>query len=571
MSDKVIIVSVVILLIIIMTIIFLIYRKKEKENIKKLIEALDRDKNMIETAPILSELAKMETIIKNDKIEEKYNAWKERFENIKEDNVNKINDMVIDLDLVGEKKHHKEYIQKIAQTEIEIAKAKFLTDTLLDEIKEITLSEEKYRSIIIKLKTRYRELFNSFDIHKKEYGDISEIIELQFENIEKRFQDFEMHMEKNEYDEVVHIVKAIDSMVDHMGIVIAEVPDLMLLSSKLIPKRIEQVNQAYEDMIKKDYPLDYLQVPYNIEEATKKVNNIIDRIKVLNLEDCMFELRTILEYLDSIFVDFEKEKNARRKFDEDRDVFEKKLNKINNVVSDIYDQLDEIKNLYDLKDEDVVIIDDVNMSLIAINKEYKSNLKKLKKHELPYSEILKNLQKLNNKLKLVDEELDKALKSLGNMYEDEVRAREQLDEIQELLKQSKVRIRSFKLPVVTNDYFVQLSEANEAILEIIKELERKPIVIKTLNTRVDTARDLVLKLYNTTNETIKLAKLSETAIVYGNRFRSSYDNVDHGLNQAEILFYKGSYKRSLEVSTRVIESIESNFGKKLENFYKKEI
>lgn len=571
MSDKVIIVSVVILLIIIMTIIFLIYRKKEKENIKKLIEALDRDKNMIETAPILSELAKMETIIKNDKIEEKYNAWKERFENIKEDNVNKINDMVIDLDLVGEKKHHKEYIQKIAQTEIEIAKAKFLTDTLLDEIKEITLSEEKYRSIIIKLKTRYRELFNSFDIHKKEYGDISEIIELQFENIEKRFQDFEMHMEKNEYDEVVHIVKAIDSMVDHMGIVIAEVPDLMLLSSKLIPKRIEQVNQAYEDMIKKDYPLDYLQVPYNIEEATKKVNDIIDRIKVLNLEDCMFELRTILEYLDSIFVDFEKEKNARRKFDEDRDVFEKKLNKINNVVSDIYDQLDEIKNLYDLKDEDVVIIDDVNMSLIAINKDYKSNLKKLKKHELPYSEILKNLQKLNNKLKLVDEELDKALKSLGNMYEDEVRAREQLDEIQELLKQSKVRIRSFKLPVVTNDYFVQLSEANEAILEIIKELERKPIVIKTLNTRVDTARDLVLKLYNTTNETIKLAKLSETAIVYGNRFRSSYDNVDHGLNQAEILFYKGSYKRSLEVSTRVIESIESNFGKKLENFYKKEI
>ena len=571
MSDKVIIVSVVILLIIIMTIIFLIYRKKEKENIKKLIEALDRDKNMIETAPILSELAKMETIIKNDKIEEKYNAWKERFENIKEDNVNKINDMVIDLDLVGEKKRHKEYIQKIAQTEIEIAKAKFLTDTLLDEIKEITLSEEKYRSIIIKLKTRYRELFNSFDIHKKEYGDISEIIELQFENIEKRFQDFEMHMEKNEYDEVVHIVKAIDSMVDHMGIVIAEVPDLMLLSSKLIPKRIEQVNQAYEDMIKKDYPLDYLQVPYNIEEATKKVNDIIDRIKVLNLEDCMFELRTILEYLDSIFVDFEKEKNARKKFDEDRDVFEKKLNKINNVVSDIYDQLDEIKNLYDLKDEDVVIIDDVNMSLIAINKEYKSNLKKLKKHELPYSEILKNLQKLNNKLKLVDEELDKALKSLGNMYEDEVRAREQLDEIQELLKQSKVRIRSFKLPVVTNDYFVQLSEANEAILEIIKELERKPIVIKTLNTRVDTARDLVLKLYNTTNETIKLAKLSETAIVYGNRFRSSYDNVDHGLNQAEILFYKGSYKRSLEVSTRVIESIESNFGKKLENFYKKEI
>ena len=61
------------------------------------------------------------------------------------------------------------------------------------------------------------------------------------------------------------------------------------------------------------------------------------------------------------------------------------------------------------------------------------------------------------------------------------------------------------------------------------------------------------------------------AIVYGNRFRSSYESVDQSLNQAEIMFYKGNYKRSLEISTKVIDSIEDNFSKKLENFYKKEI
>ena len=479
--------------------------------------------------------------------------------------------MIIDLDFSGERRKYKDYILSIAQTEIEICKAKTLTTTLLEEIKEITLSEEKYRSIIIKLKTRYRELFNSFDIHKKEYGEISDIIELQFENIEKRFQDFETHMEKNEYDEVVHIVKAIDSMIDHMGIVIAEVPDLVLLSLKLLPKRLEQITETYNEMLKLEYPLDYLKIPYNIEEVNKKINDILDRIKVLNLEDCMFELRTILEYLDSLFVDFDKEKNARKEFEENKVVFEKKLIKINNVVSDIYGQLDEIKNLYDLKDEDVVIIDDVNIKLIDINKEYKMSLKCLKKLQSPYSEILRKVEFYSNRLKQVEEELDRALKSLGNMYEDELRAREQLDEIQELLKQSKLKMRSFKLPIITNNYFVELSEANDAILEIIKELDRKPIVIKTLNTRVDTGRDLVLKLYNTTNEMIKLAKLSEIAIVYGNRFRSSYENVDQGLNQAEIMFHRGNYKRSLEISTNVIETIEDNFGKKLDNFYKKEV
>ena len=423
----------------------------------------------------------------------------------------------------------------------------------------------------MKMKKSYRELSNSFDTHKKEYGDIAEIIELQFENIEKRFQDFESAMEKNEYNEVVHIVKAIDSMIDHMGIVITEVPDLVLLTTKLIPKRIEQINTTYDEMTGRDYPLEYLQIPYNIEQTNKNVSNIIDRIKVLNLEDCMFELKTMLEYLDSLFVDFENEKLARKKFEEDAPLFERKLEKINKMVSDIYNQLDEIKSLYDLKDEDVTIIDEVNTSLIDINKDYKKEIKNLKKRTIPYTQVVKDIEVFSNRLKSVDEELDVALKSLGNMYEDEQRAREQLDEIQELLKQSKIKIRAFKLPIVTNDYFVQLSEANDAILEIIKELERKPIVIKTLNTRVDTARDLVLKLYNTTNETTKLARMSEMSIVYGNRFRSSYDNIDQGLNQAEILFYKGNYRRSLEVSIRVIEAVEPNFGKKLDNFYKKEI
>lgn len=570
MKSKTILITVILLLIITLIIIIVLSKRKRSKRLKNLIEQLDREKNIIETAPIPSELSKLETIIKNDKIEEKYNNWMERFDLIRTENIDKINDMIIDLDITSGMKYN-QYIKKIAQVEIELAKAKELTDTLLDEIKEITLSEEKYRSIITKLKTRYRELSNSFDTHKKEYGDIAEIIELQFENIEKRFQDFESAMEKNEYNEVVHIVKAIDSMIDHMGIVITEVPDLVLLTTKLIPKRIEQINTTYDEMTGRDYPLEYLQIPYNIEQTNKNVSNIIDRIKVLNLEDCMFELKTMLEYLDSLFVDFENEKLARKKFEEDAPLFERKLEKINKMVSDIYNQLDEIKSLYDLKDEDVTIIDEVNTSLIDINKDYKKEIKNLKKRTIPYTQVVKDIEVFSNRLKSVDEELDVALKSLGNMYEDEQRAREQLDEIQELLKQSKIKIRAFKLPIVTNDYFVQLSEANDAILEIIKELERKPIVIKTLNTRVDTARDLVLKLYNTTNETTKLARMSEMSIVYGNRFRSSYDNIDQGLNQAEILFYKGNYRRSLEVSIRVIEAVEPNFGKKLDNFYKKEI
>ena len=48
---------------------------------------------------------------------------------------------------------------------------------------------------ITKLKTRYRELFERFNSTKGDYGVIAESISLQFENIAKKFEDFEKVIE----------------------------------------------------------------------------------------------------------------------------------------------------------------------------------------------------------------------------------------------------------------------------------------------------------------------------------------------------------------------------------------
>ena len=558
----------VVIAVISITVVLVLIQKHKVKIIKDELETLDKEKNMIASTPVLSELSKVEPIIKNDKMGEKYKNWQRRFEMIRDNKIALINDMIIELDLESTNgKDYKTIRKKMAKTEIEIYKARESANELLSEIKEITLSEEKYRSIVTKLKTKYRNLVKTFKNHRSDYEDIADVIDLQFENIEKRFLDFENVMEKNEYEEVIHIVKALDTMIDHMAIVIEETPNLVLLAEKLIPRRIEEIETTSGEMEEKGYPLGYLKIPYNMEESRKNISTILDRIRVLNLEDCMFELKTMLDYLDSIFNDFEKERFARRVYEEESLLFEKKLKKTTKIIKDIYAQLDDIKSMYDLKDEDIVTLDDISRRMRTLQADYKKLVQDLKDKTKPYSDASKEISTLNGNLKALEEELDVSLRTLGSMHEDEMRAREQLDDIQELLKQCKSRIRSYKLPIIMNNYFIELSEANEAILEIIKELDKKPIVIKVLNMRVDTARDLVLKLYNTTNEMIKTAQLAEMAIVYGNKFRSIMDEVDAGLSNAEMLFHKGSYKEALEVSLSSIELVEEDFHSKLLKLY----
>ncbi len=557
------ILTAILIIVIIGLVIFFLLKKKRRNYYNQIRIDLDHEKNVIGSSPVLLELTKLEPIIKNEKMEEKYQVWQDEYEHIKEVEIPKIDDMLLELDTLIEKKEYKMAKVRIAKSELEVYKVREETNHLLDQIKEITLSEEKYRSIITKLKTKYRKLNKDYQEHTNLYEEMAEAIELQLENIEKRFLEFEKAMDENQYTEVVHIVKALDTMIEHMGIVIEEVPDLMLMCKQLIPKRIKEIEETGEKMEKDGYPLEYLNLSYNLEEAKKNVNTILDRIRVLNLEDCMFELKTILDYLDSIFVDFEKERLSKKVYEEVKDDFSKKLKKTSKLVSDIYDQLDDIKNMYDLNQEDVKIIDEVNKDLTMIKDDYKKMVEKVKNKATPFSLVNKEVDELSTRLKQVESTLDVALKSLGNMYEDEQRAREQLMEIDDLLKESKEKMRNYKLPMISDHYFVELNEANEAIVEVIKELSKKPIVIQTLNTRVDTARDLVLKLYNTTNTMIKTAKLSEMAIVYGNRYLSLHSDIKDGLDRAKRLFFKGDYQSSLKISMDTIKLVDENFERKM--------
>ena len=564
------IITFAIALIVILVVTFLLIKKGGSSKLKRKLQELERQRNLIVSTPIMSELAKIEVVLKNDKLENKYEEWLERYETIKSERYDKVTNMLIEVDNLIYEKAMKQAKSAIVTLEMEIYKLRVSTDNLLEEIREITMSEERNRAIITKLKSKFRELQKILQTSTAKYDTMSKYIELQFENIEKKFQDFEEIMENNEYSEVVSLVKVLDEMIAHMAVVIDEVPDIILLTDKILPARIEEINEAYQKLVKKGYPLDYLQVPYNLEQIEKKIKAIIDKVKILNLEDSMFELKTFLDYLDNLLNDFDIEKRNKKIFDEIANEFKLKITKVNKIVSDIYIQLDDIKNLYNLTETDLEDLEKVNKKLLKANLAYNVIVKNLKQKKESYSKLKENIEELSIGFENIEDELNLCLKSLGSMHDDELRAREQLDEITDLLKKCRAKIRSYSLPIISNNYFVELAEANEAIYEIVKELEKTPITIKTLNIRVDTARDLSLKLFNTTNEMIKTAKLSEMTIVYGNRYKPLKKEIEQGLDEATKIFFKGNYKKALETAINTINIIEPDIYKKMMSIYKNE-
>ena len=74
----------------------------------------------------------------------------------------------------------------------------------------------------------------------------------------------------------------------------------------------------------------------------------------------------------------------------------------------------------------------------------------------------------------------------------------------------------------------------------------------------------MLKLYSTTNDMLRTAKLCESIITYGNRFRLNYAEINKGLTSAEGLFFKGDYKKALDVSLKAVAIVDEKIYKKIE-------
>lgn len=546
----------------------IITKSNRRKKMISIINRLEKEKNMLINVPVLNEFSKVEALVKNNKLEDKYNTWKLKFERISEETIPEVNDMLIEVDFMVEKNKSSQIYQKIAEIEIKLYEIKLKIKGIMTEIKEITSSEEKNRSTITKLKGIYRNLKKKFEETKADYEETAKTIELQFETIEKRFEEFEMVMDKKDYEEVIYVVKGLTEMIEHMAIVINEIPEIMLMGKSLIPKRTEDVSTEYIKMTRENYRLDYLNVEYNIMEAEKKVSSIFDRVRVLNLEDVSFELKTILEYFDSLFNDFETEKLTRRYYEEGLKEFEKKNNHVYKILIAATDKVPKMRKKYNLTDDTLEAIKLFNAEYESINKDYEKLLTLDKNHSFSYSKLNQELEIIALKLSKLHEKLNGLLQKVGNLKDDEERAKGQLEDIKLLLKQSKYQIRKNRLPVIPDNYYVELKEAADAIKEIQKELMKKPIDVDTLNVRVDTARDLVFKLHNTTNDMVKLALLSEYAIVYGNRYRSHKQGINEGLVKAEKLFFNGDYKKSLEVSISTLDTVEPGIHKKILDYSK---
>ena len=180
----------------------------------------------------------------------------------------------------------------------------------------------------------------------------------------------------------------------------------------------------------------------------------------------------------------------------------------------------------------------------------------MKQGHFAYTVMVDKVTSLKERAVVHQDYLSEFITVRDHLFLQEQRAIDELENINIVLLEIKSEIKNKHLPMINESYKDYIQDSYDKAAQIQAYRQNRPIELNELSKRVDGARDVIYKLYDNVHNLIVTAEMVEEAIVFGNRYRSTFLEVNTELTKAEVLFRNGEYTKALSIAVDIIEKIK---------------
>ena len=552
-SQTVIIVCICILLVIFATIVYRMFKLKVYR--KEIIE-LENQMNAVKSLPIQYRLGRVKGIGKNmPEVLEKYNLYVKEFDDL---NSFQTNDIVPLINEIDEQLYYRKLTgakSKLHKLKEEISNYETKSQDLLKRIEVITEVENEQRLEIIKIKEKYRAASDNFANVRFKIEDFVPSIPGIFNEIDERFVVLEEMMNNQRFDEAKTYAGKIEKDVDILTANLRDLPTYISIVRKYIPKRLEEIYAIIEEMKEKDFSIEKLSAASRYNQIGDALEQTIQNIKDLKLENVGASIEKMTEDLNDLTSDLEKEQTAFHQYEEARNNCYRHIERLDDGLKKTVSSLAELQENYLLADYKITIAGEYNKFKPIVD-DLARLTEIIESKNFSYSALIDEFNDLITRCQPFDDALIKNNELESSLRLEEKRALDELDNINIVLLEIKSEIKNKHLPMISESYKDYIDDSYQKADEIMKFIRHRPIDLKRLSEQVDAARDVIYKLYDNVHNLIVTAEMVEEAIIYGNRYRSSFLEVNTELTKAELLFRNGEYTKALSTAVDIIEKID---------------
>lgn len=542
--------------IVVVIVLLLFLRGMRLRKYRKLIVDVENRMNGVKSLPLQYRLGRVHSISKNmPEVAEKYEEYAQEFERISDYQKNELGVLVNEVDeqLFYGKLRKISSKMKMLEDMLEIYEKD--SQALLEKIEEITEIENVQRIEIIRVKEKYRQLIDRYETVRFKIEDFVKGIVDIFDNLDDAFVKLEGMMNNQQFEDAKQLTQDIEKKVDWLNGRLEELPDYIAIVRQYIPKKCQLLDTLIQEMSNGDFSLEQLNVSSRYQNIKDVLQETTQHIQHLQLEDVADTLKTLVDDIDALIKDLEVEKQSYTDF-------KTKWDDAYTTITQIYDQYKQalidqnrIENLY-LINEDYVDIEEKYKDFDQILRESYDLEEEMKAGNFSYLQMIDKAENLKKAALMHQDDLNSFFAFRDHLYLQEQRAIDELENINIVLLEIKSEIKNKHLPMINESYKDYIQDSYDKAAQIQSYRMHRPVELTELSKRVDGARDVIYKLYDNVHNLIVTAEMVEEAIVFGNRYRSSFLEVNTELTKAEVLFRNGEYTKALSTAVDIIEKIQ---------------
>lgn len=550
-------------------IFMIVYHSIKLKIYRQEILDLQNQINGIKTLPLQYRLGRVQSIAKNmPEVAEEYEQFTKDFEKITEFQKNELGVLVNEVDeslFYGKTRGIKKkltLIHEMTQRYDHDAK------DLLTRIEKVTEIENIQRVEIIRVKGKYREVGNEYEkIRVKVEEFVPHALEM-FKELDDDFVKLETLMNNQMFADAKNFTEEIENRIDSLQENLKDLPSYVYVVSDLLPSKIDKVDELITSLEGDEYALEEMNIAARRQEVDKQMEESIAHVKNVDIKGAAEVLEPLTGLIEELVIDLGKELDSYKQF---KEKWRESYNELQRLTDVYQNTMKEYRRLFTefVIDEEEVVISKKYEEFKQIQEDANDLIEQMESGHFAYANMLEHVENLYDRMMQHDTYLEEFEKQKEDIETKNQKTEELLENINSVLLEIKSEIKNEHLPLVNDSYRDYIADSYNKVEEIKRFKAHKPVVLNELCAKVEGARDVIYKLYDNVHNMIVTAGMVEDAIVYANRYRSMFLEVNTELTKAEVLFRNGEYRNALQVAVDILERLEP--GKYEELIKRKEI
>jgi septation ring formation regulator len=550
----------IILAIIVLIIIGLILRKRVYDQVDRL-EAWKLD---IMGRNVAQELSQIKNLNLSGETQEKFEAWKERWDYIVSKELADIEDYLLEAEDAADhfrtgkgKKVLKEAEEKLHTIEASI-------ENILKELQELLESEEESRTEVETVEPKLKELQRTISQNRYQYREADEYFDDRLDELDKEVKQFHQETEAGNYMKAKQIISQLKEELAELEEKIHAFPAIYKKAKHDLSSQLEQLLAGIQEMKDEGYYIDHLQFENEIRTYQDQISSVMKTLEDGNLKEGNQVLEEMEERISEMYDLLEQEAMAKSYLEQYVPSYQEAVTSLYTAFTETKAEVEELKKAYYLEDAELEKFLAVDKKAQALQEELQEVLDNLETNGLAHSELRRRVESSMEQMEELKEKHAAFKESIQTLRKDELLAKDKLQEMHQEILALHRRLRKSNIPGVPTFIWTSLEETQHKNKKVLEALEQHPLDTGAVHRSVSEADHALGQTKEKIEVMLDQAYLTERVIQYANRYRSRNALLAAELAEAERLFRSYEYELALEKAAKAIEQVDPGALKRIE-------